>query len=56
MKFGTAVEQAVDYAHPAAYSGVITVAAGAFNLLVGVEDPPLERVIRRHYRLAVARG
>jgi hypothetical protein len=56
MKFGAAVEQVVDYAHPAADSGVITVAAGAFDLLVGVEDPPLEQVIRRHDRLAVARG
>jgi hypothetical protein len=56
MKFGAAVEQVVDYAHPAAYSSVITVAAGTFDLLVGVEDPPLEHVIRRHDRLAVARG
>jgi hypothetical protein len=56
MKFGAAVEQVVDYAHPAADSGVITVAAGAFNLLISIEDPLLERVIRRHNRLAAARG
>jgi hypothetical protein len=56
MNFGAVVEQVVDFAHPAADSGVITVAAGAFNLLVGIEDPPLERVIRRHDWPAVARG
>jgi len=56
MKFGAAVEQVVDFAHPAADTGVITVAAGAFNLLVGIEDPPLERVIRRHERPAAAWG
>ena len=56
MKFGAAVEQVVDFAHPAADSGVITLAAGAFNLLVGIEDPPLEPVIGRHERPAAARG
>jgi len=56
MKFGAAVEQVVDYAHPAADSGIITVAAGAFNLLVSIEDPPLEREIRCQDRLAAARG
>ena len=56
MKFGAAVEQVVDYAHPAADSGVITIAAGAFNLLVGVEDPALEHMIRCHDRPAAARG
>jgi hypothetical protein len=56
MKFGAAVEQVVDYAHPAADGGVITVAAGAFNLLVSIEDPPLEREISCQDRLAAARG
>lgn len=56
MKFGAAVEQVVDYAHPAADSGVITVAAGAFNLLVSIEDPPLERAIGCHGRPAAVRG
>src|ERR1700752_3331136 len=56
MKFGAAVEQVVDFAHPAADSGVITVAAGAFNLLVGIEDPPLEGVIRRYDRPGASGG
>jgi hypothetical protein len=50
MKFGAAVEQVVDYARPAADSGVIAVAAGTFNLLVSIEDSLLERVIRCHDR------
>lgn len=55
MEFEAAVEQVVDYVHPAADSGVITVAAGALYLLVSVEDPLLERVIRRHDWAAPAR-
>lgn len=56
MKFGATIEQVVDYAHPAADGGVITVAAGAFNLLVSIEDSLLERVIRCHDRPGAARG
>lgn len=56
MKLGAAVEQAVDHAHPAADSGVIAVAAGTFNLLVGIKDPPLERVISRRDRPDAALG
>ena len=56
MKLGAAVEQVVDYTHPAADTGVITVAASAFNLLVSMEDSLLERVIRCHDRPAAARG
>ena len=56
MTFGAAVEQVVDYAHPAADSDVITVAAGAFNLLVRIEDSLLERVIRCHDQPPAARG
>ena len=56
MKLGAAVEQVVDYTHPAADTGVITVAASAFNLLVSIEDSLLERVIGCHDRPAAARG